>query len=114
MTARLPKMKKFGLSIIPAEEVLRRRVTSLSAGTTFQIIMQSRSRTPLNGVFTVQRFNATGGIIGNNQGKTPFAVTPENIARVEAFLVACYATLQAAMSVCRLVGWSPFCSLLSF
>ena len=33
----------------------------------------------------VQRFNATGGVTGTNRGKTPFAVTPENIARVEAF-----------------------------
>ena len=33
----------------------------------------------------VQRFNATGGIIGNNQGKTPFAITPEKIERLEAF-----------------------------
>ena len=33
----------------------------------------------------VQRFNATGGVTGTNQGKTPIAVMPENIARVQAF-----------------------------
>ena len=33
----------------------------------------------------VQRFNAKKGVIGTNRRKTLFAVTPENIARMEAF-----------------------------
>ena len=33
----------------------------------------------------VQRFNATGGVTGINQGKTLIAVTLKNIARVQAF-----------------------------